>query len=97
MSPPTVSDCDDNVSVLSGDSVISDISNIEQLDGNVSVCPPNVKVDKIAAALSLPTVATYNLRSLFPKIESLKTDLLERKIDVSFLVEIWEQSHKSDH
>ena len=93
MSPPTVSDSDNDVSVLSGDSLISDISNIEQLDGNVSVFPSNVKVDKITAALSLPTAATYNLRSLFPKIESLKTDLLERKIDVSFLTEIWEQSH----
>jgi hypothetical protein len=46
MSPSTASDCDNNVSVLSSDSVVSDISNIEQLDGNVSVCPPNVKVDK---------------------------------------------------
>ena len=96
MSPSSASVCDNNVSVLSSDSE-SDISNIGQLDGNVSVCQPNVRVDKIAAALNLPTVATYNLRSLFPKIESLKTDLLERQIDVGFLVEIWEQSHKSDH
>ena len=88
MSPSTASDYDNNVSVLSSDIVVSDISNIEQLDGNVSLCPPNVKVDKIAAALRLPTVATYNLRSLFPKIESLKTDLLERKIDVIFLTEV---------
>ena len=60
MSPSTASDCDKNVSVWSSDSVISDISNMEQLDGNVSVFPSNVKVDKIIAALSLPTVATYN-------------------------------------
>ena len=86
----------DNLSV-SGDSLSSDISDIGQFDGNVSVCSTNVKTDKITAALSLPTVATYNLRSLFPKIESLKTDLLERKIDVGFLSEIWEQTHNSDH
>ena len=57
----------------------------------------NVKQDKITAALNLPTVATYNLRSLFPKVESLKRDLLERKIDVGFLTEIWEQTHKKEH
>ena len=89
----SVNSCD-NLSV-SGDSVNSDISDIGQFDGNVSV--PSDKPEKITAALSLPTVATYNCRSLFPKIESLKTDLLERKIDVGFLVEIWEQKHNSEH
>ena len=50
------------------------ISDIGQLDGNVTICSdsvqPNrktVKPDKIQAALRLPTVATYNCRSLFPK------------------------------
>ena len=88
----SVNSCD-NLSV-SGDSVNSDISDIGQFDGNVSV--PS-KPDKITAAISLPTVATYNCRSLFPKIESLKTDLLERKIDVGFLVEIWEQKQNFEH
>ena len=73
------------------------MSDIGQLDGNVSVCSTNVKTDKFTAALNLPIVATYNLRSLMPKIESLKTDLLERQIDVGFLTEIWEQEHNSDH
>ena len=79
------------------------ISDIVQLDGNASFCPSkgspqnNMKVDKITAALNLPTVATYNCRSLFPKIESLKKDMLERSIDCGFLVEIWEQTHKSEH
>ena len=84
-----------------GDSVISDIG---QLDGNVSICSDqaqprrnNVKTDKITAALSLPIVATYNCRSLFPKVKSLKKDLLERNIDVGFLTEIWEQSNNSEH
>ena len=85
-------------------------SNIVQLDGNVSVCstnaeqtgqgsarPVNSKPDKITAALSLPTVATYNLRSLFPKVGNLKTDILERQIDVGFCQEIWEQSNKKEH
>ena len=72
-----------------------DISDIDQLDGNVSV--PNIKIDKISAALNLPTVASYNLRSLFPKIESLKNDLIERKVDCGFLSEIWEQKQNIEH
>ena len=55
-----------------------------------------VKPDKISTAVSLPSVATYNCRSLFPKIDSLKTDLLERQIDVGFLTEIWQQTHKNE-
>ena len=82
---------------MPGESESCDISDIGQFDGNVSVCSSSDKIDKITAALSLPTVATYNLRSLFPKIESLKTDLIERKIDVGFLTEIWEQHQNSDH
>ena len=50
------------------------------------------KLDRNETALSLPIVATYNLRSLFPKVNSLKTDILERNIDVAFLQEIWEDS-----
>ena len=55
------------------------------------------KPDKITAALSLPTVATYNLRSLFPKIGNLTTDMLERSVYVRFLSEIWENSSKAEH
>ena len=84
----------DNVSVC--ESVKSEISGIGQLDGNLSIASIQAKIDKITAALSLPTVATYNCRSLFPKIESLKTDLLERKIDCGFLVEIWEQKQNAE-
>ena len=102
MSPP------DNVSVSESDNLSvnnnSIISDIDQLDGNVSASTDNiqsrlktVKPDKISAALSLPTVATYNCRSLFPKIKSLKTDLLERNIDAGFLTEIWQQTHNNEH
>ena len=45
----------------------------------------------------MPVVATYNMRSLFPKIGNLKTDILERSIDCAFLCEIWEKSEKKDH
>ena len=93
----------------------SDISNIGQLDGNLTnhsdtgcdrlnAIPPskpesngNSKIDKITAALSLPTVATYNLRSLFPKVGNFTTDMLERQIDCAFLSEIWENIHSKEH
>ena len=55
------------------------------------------KSDKITAAISLPTVATYKMRSLLPKIGNLTTDILERQIDVSFLCKIWEQEHNKHH
>jgi hypothetical protein len=42
-------------------------------------------------------VATYNLRSLFPKIENLTTDMLERTVDVGFLTEIWENNLNVEH
>ena len=81
-------------------------SDIVQLDGNVSVCSSdNVnipklskpKVDKSKVALSLPIVATYNLRSLMPKVQSLKNDLLERSVDIGYLQEIWEQTDNKTH
>ena len=49
---------------------------------------PNINYVQTAQNLSI--VATYNLRSLLPKVNSLKLDLLERNIDVAFLQEIWE-------
>ena len=82
---------------MSGDSTKSDISEIGQFDGNVSVPPTPTKIDKITASLHLPTIASYNCRSAFPKIESLKTDLKERAIDVGFLTEIWEQKQNKIH
>ena len=53
--------------------------------------------DKITCALNMPVVATYNMRSIFPKIGNLKTDLLERNIDCAFLCEIWEKSENKQH
>ena len=32
-----------------------------------------------------------------PKIHNLRTDIKERKVDVAFLQEIWEQSDNADH
>ena len=86
-----------------------DISNIGQLDGNLSILsedsnitphpppPLRVKQDKILTAQHLPTVATYNLRSMVPKVGSLATDLLERKIDCGFCQEIWYKEEDKKH
>ena len=63
-----------------------------QVDGNETISSSDTdtsvvypKADKIHSALNLPIVATYNLRSLLPKVKSLRTDLIEREIDVAFL------------
>ena len=53
--------------------------------------------DKISAAQYLPAVASYNMRSLFPKIGNVKTDLIERQIDVGFFSEIWQKSENKKH
>ena len=86
------------------------ISNVAQLDGNISVCisesestttsPPKQfrpKFDRITTALNLPSVATYNCRSFFPKLGNLKTDLIAREIDVGFMVEIWKKKENKNH
>ena len=84
----------------------SNISNIVQLDGNVSylssiddqpyVPRHDKRKNKNLEVLSLPTVATYNLRSFLPKAGNLTTDMLERGIDCAFLTEIWEQTDKKE-
>ena len=52
---------------------------------------------KTHCAVNLPSVATYNMRSVFPKISNLKDDLIERSIDCAFLVEIWEKTENKKH
>ena len=68
-----------------------------QLDGNETL---NSSIDlndlpgieSYNTSLKLPIVATYNMRSLLPKINSLKRDLIEREIDIAFIQEIWENA-----
>ena len=84
MPSPNSDGCFDNSQPFS-------FSHIEQLDGNVSI-NSGIKINRTVAALSLPIIATYNLRSMFPKINSLKTDIIERQVDIAFLQEIWEQT-----
>ena len=58
-----------------------DMSIIQQLDGNISfsesensliTSPPPTLHDKISDAAYLPAIASYNMRSLFPKIGNVK-------------------------
>ena len=74
-------------------------SNIGQFDGNVSLSETqlNTKKSKIKTALNLPVVASYNCRSLFPKLGSMKTEIIERKLDCIFASEVWEQSENKEH
>ena len=74
------------------------MSDIVQIDGNDSLSEvTTAKKDKITTTLGLPIVATYNVRSLFPKVGNFKTDILERNISVSFVSEIWQRSDKKEH
>ena len=52
---------------------------------------------KLLQCLSLPIIAVSNVRSLLPKINSFKTDVLEREIGLSLLSEIWEVKGKKKH
>ena len=73
-----------------------------QLDGNDSVCSSDEftnlpTLNRNTVTLSLPIIATYNMRSLLPKVNALKTDLLERNIDIAFLQEIWEDTENHSY
>ena len=69
-----------NVSTLSSTSKSSDSSTLS----NQFIDAQRTPYDKISMAASLPTVASYNLRSLFPKIRNFSTDIIERNVDVAF-------------
>ena len=45
----------------------------------------------------LPALASYNMRSLFPKIKNLSLDIMEREIGLAFLSEIWEKEESKEH
>ena len=103
LSPP------DNVSLSDNVSVISDII---QLDGNLSICSDNsesynklgcakpansYRTNNALIATHLPIVSVCNMRSIFPKMKNFKTDLFERQVDVSLLSEVWEKAENQKH
>ena len=64
---------------------------------NVNNVQKHVKLKKHEIAINLPTIAAYNVRSLFPKVNCFKTDMLERAVDVAFVSEVWEKEEKKEH
>ena len=99
----------DNLSVCESVSVCSDI---DQLDGNVSVFSHNEgisnsndharpgnshRIRNASVAHHLPVVTVCNLRSLFPKIQNFKNDFFEHQVDVSLCCEVWEKAEDRKH
>ena len=82
-----------------------DVSNIEQFDGNITISESEssslitapIRRDKITSAVHLPAIATYNMRSLFPKLGNVKINLLERGISLGFFCEIWQKAENKKH
>ena len=44
--------------------------------------------NKLLDALGLPVFTVYNMRSIWPKLNSLAEDIVERSADISFLSEV---------
>ena len=53
--------------------------------------------NKAVAALSLPTVTVYNMRSIWSKLDCMATDMMERSVDLSMLSEVWEKKESTQH
>ena len=47
--------------------------------------------NRLVIGESLPVISVSNMRSLGPKLESLKTDIIEREISVTLISESWEK------
>ena len=95
-----------NIEQLDGNIITSDITqtkhnlnHISNSDKTLNINPISTseKNKTIFTALNLPVVASYNCRSLFPKVNHFKTDMFERQIDCAFLSEVWEQSENKQH
>ena len=53
--------------------------------------------NKCVEALSLPVISSYNLRSIWGKLNSFSDDMHERDCSVSFLSEVWEKRESIKH
>ena len=51
--------------------------------------PITIINQRTEASMALPTVAVTNFRSLEPKVENVKNDMIEREIDLLFGTETW--------
>ena len=62
-----------------------------------SYCKTIRRNNKAVAALSLPTITVYNMRSIWSKLDSLATDMEERSVHLSMLSEVWEKKENPQH
>ena len=53
--------------------------------------------NRVLQSLSLPTISSYNMRSLLPKLDSYAEDFEDRDTGVSFLTEIWTKADNNKH
>ena len=62
---------------------------------------PNLKVirrnDKCIDASNLPVIASFNMRSLWSKLNCLADEILERDVEICFLSEVWEEKENKMH
>ena len=49
------------------------------------------RTEQILVDQSIPRLTLYNARSLFPKLGSFVTDMIERNSDVCCITEVWEK------
>ena len=73
--------------------------------------PPNIPSDRLmppvcsvirrdnrcVQALSLPVILSYNMRSLWGKLDSFSEDVHERSGEIIFLCEVWEKNENKKH
>ena len=53
--------------------------------------------NKCIQALSLPTILSYNMRSIWSKLNNFFADMHERSATIAFLCEIWQKSESKKH
>ena len=53
--------------------------------------------NKCIEALSLPIILSYNMRSIWGKLDSLALDMVERSGEICFLSEVWEKMENKKH
>ena len=83
------------------------MTNILQVDGNVSIQTLDSSLDSNLSAISLPqtsdqfsaipTIYSANARSVFPKFSDLIQKLQNNRVDIGQISETWQDINKSDH
>ena len=87
--------CNENIPVITG---------YRPTNNSISVDEPRIKTlinirrsNFVVQPHSLPTIASTNMRSLFPKAKNLSLDIREREVGVACVTEIWEKTESREH